>query len=264
MAKKFPVSHSKIVARKRRTGPVKKNMPATPERPLAPPQPIRTMLHYTGEEFVDKTYDFQMAEMPDIPKVTGQWGADKTGSPSIIGGNGEDALEFPNLPYYIETRPDGSKLKVTQSLTIAKHIARKHGLYVEGEDAVTKMEMYEQQVSDLRTAVSGYCYENPVALWRYPNYIEDIKKLCFTQWEKTLNGKEWIMGDKLTYVDFLFWECIDWHLLMKADFLEGLPNLKAYHQRFKNLPKVKEYFASDSFKEWPLVSPFAKKFGWTR
>lgn len=43
MEKKLPISHSKMVERKRSTGPVKKNMPATPERPFAPPQPMRTM-----------------------------------------------------------------------------------------------------------------------------------------------------------------------------------------------------------------------------
>lgn len=43
--KKFPIIHSKMVARISSTGPTKKNMPATPARPAAPAQPIKTILN---------------------------------------------------------------------------------------------------------------------------------------------------------------------------------------------------------------------------
>jgi len=225
-------------------------------------QPIRNMLEYKGIEYKDKRYDFDMSAPSDIPKMIAQWMADKTGSPLIVGGKCEQAMEFPNLPYYVETRTDGSKLKTSQSLSIMRHIARMNGLNVEGEDNLAKIDQYEQQVMDIRTAIVGYCFGNPNL--RYPNYAEDIKSAVFTQWDKVLGGKQWIMGDKLTYVDFLFWECIDWHVILKDDMLEGLENLKSYYSRFADLPKIKAYHSSDRYKEWPLVGPFGKKFGWTR
>lgn len=195
-----------------------------------------------------------------MDKLRRHWEADKTGSPLVIGGQGQTALEFPNLPYYVETKKDGSKFKMTQSLAIIKHVARVHGLVVTGEEAVTKMEMYEQQVMDFSAAIIGYSYGNPMVEWRYPNYPEDIKNLL-ALWEKSLKGKKWIMGDTITYVDFIFTELLDWHILLKSDILHSLPNLKAYHQRFFDLPKIKAYHQSGRYLAWPLTSPFAKKFG---
>jgi len=227
-------------------------------------QPIRNMLEYIGVEYEDKTYDFDMTDPTDKAKMMHEWIADKTKCPLIVGGSGEKALEFPNLPYYIETRADGSKLKFSQSLTILRHVARTHGLTVEGEDNVCRMEQYEQQIMDIRTAIIGYCGANPMVSMRYPNYPEDIKTMIFTQWNKVLGGKQWVMGDKLTYVDFLFWEMLDWHVLLKADMLDGLDNLGSYYQRFKDLPKIKNYFESPRYTDWPLVGPFGKKFGFFR
>ena len=41
--KKLPMIHSKMVPNSNKTGPTKKNMPNTPLRPAAPPQPIMTI-----------------------------------------------------------------------------------------------------------------------------------------------------------------------------------------------------------------------------
>jgi len=227
-------------------------------------QSIRNLLEYTGTEYEDKRYDFDMTDPSDLAKLRGKWPADLAGSPLIVGGHGEEAMEFPNLPYYIETRTDGTKLKVSQSLSILKHIGRQNGLTVEGEDEVARMEQYEQQVMDLRTAVGGYCYNDPTITQRYPNYPEDIKSEALIQWDKILGGRKWIMGDKLTYVDFLLWECIDWHVLIKHDILNGLSNLESFQQRFRDLPEINAYFNSSRYQSWPLFGPYAKKFGYFR
>lgn len=78
-----------------------------------------------------------------------QWLKDKASDPNIVGGNGEEAIDFPNLPYIIEKQPDGSTLKMSQSFAILKHFARKHGLVAKGETNIARMEMLEEQVRDL-------------------------------------------------------------------------------------------------------------------
>nr|BEQ23839.1 glutathione S-transferase-1 [Ornithonyssus bursa]BEQ23840.1 glutathione S-transferase-1 [Ornithonyssus sylviarum] len=224
-------------------------------------QPIRNLLVYVGEEYEDRTYDFDTSDMSNKLQVMGKWPADKTQCPSIVGGDGEAAMDFPNLPYLIEKQADGTTLKITQSCAILKHFARKHGLVVAGEPNVVRMEMFEEQAMDLKQAIANYCYENPMLAFRYPNYPEDIKTL-FKQWDKVLEGKQWVMGDKLTYVDFLLYEFLDWHLPLKADIFDETPNVKSFLERFRTLPKLAEYFTSDRYHEWPLVSPFAKKYGY--
>jgi len=225
-------------------------------------QPTRTLLEYAGVEYEDKKYELDTSDLKDMAKAMGQWGKDKAECPLIVGGNGEQAMEFPDLPYYVETMPDGSKLKISQSLTILRHVGRKTGFVVDGEYNVAKMEQYEQQIMDMRTDIVNFCYDKPTM--KYQNYAEDVRSKVIAKWDKVLDGKKWIMGDKLTYVDFLFWEYIDWHVLLKADMLDGLENLKGYHQRFADLPKIKEYFNSSRYQSWPLVSPWAKKFGYYR
>lgn len=234
-------------------------------------QHIRNMLEYVGEEFEDRVYDFDADKMANVTKSSfkaadllpamGKWPEDKTGHPDIVGSASEPALEFPNLPYYIETKPDGSKLKLSQSTAITRRIARRHGLIVEGEDAVSKMDLYEQQALDFRLCFLNYCYDNPMSKLRYPNFIEDIK-VQFAPWEKLLTGKQWVMGDKLTYVDFLLVEAFEWFIFMKKNVFEPYPAIQAYIERFKKLPKLAEYFGSPRFKKWPIVSPFAPNFGW--
>jgi len=224
-------------------------------------QPIRSILEYAGIEYKDKRYDFDNADVSDRTKAMGKWSQDKIDCPLIVGGKCEQAMEFPNLPYYVETRPDGSKLKISQSMAIMRHIGRMNDLIVEGTDDLSRLEQFEQQIEDLRFVFVGYCYDDPRVKWGYPNYAEDVKMVILSNWEDALTGKDWIMGEKLTYVDFMFWEYLDWHVLLKNDILDGLESLKSYHQRFMDLPRMKEYFGSSRYQRWPLVSTFAKVFG---
>lgn len=224
-------------------------------------QPIRNLLEYTDEKYEDRIYDFDTSDMTNKIKMQGKWPEVKANCATIIGGEGEAAMDFPNLPYLIEKQADGTTLKMTQSNAILKHFARKHDLVVKGENNIARMEMLEEQVMDLKQAIIGYCYDNSIVAWRYPNYTEDIQPIL-KRWEKVLESKQWVMGDKLTYVDFLLYEFLDWHIPLKADIFDGMPSLKAFLERFRALPRIAAYFESDRYHAWPLTSPFAKTFGY--
>lgn len=83
-------------------------------------------------------------------QMQGKWPEVKANCATIIGGEGEAAMDFPNLPYLIEKQADGTTLKMTQSNAILKHFARKHDLVVKGENNIARMEMLEEQVMDLK------------------------------------------------------------------------------------------------------------------
>ena len=59
--------------------------------------------------------------------------------------------------------------------------------------------------------------------------------------------------------DFIMWETLDQHLLMKPGCLDDLPKLKAYHQRFKDVPTIKKYMESPQFFVGPCNGKMA---GW--
>lgn len=98
---------------------------------------------------------------------------------------------------------------------------------------------------------------------RYPNYVQDIRGVL-GKWDAFLNNKKWIMGDLLTYVDFLLFEYLDWHVLLDKTILEAFPNIAAYCERFRKLPAIEAYMKSDRFIDWPLAGPAAPVFGVVR
>lgn len=126
--------------------------------------------------------------------------------------------------------------------------------------------IFTENISHLlpfREGLIAYAMESKLATLRYLNYPEDIKGIL-AKWERALQNKTCLMGDKLTYVDFVLYEHLDWHLLLSNTLLDTFPALKAYVRRFRNLPRLADYFASERYQEWAILSPSATKFRWNR
>jgi len=78
--------------------------------------------------------------------------------------------------------------------------------------------------------------------------------------EKVLSGhgSGWFLPEKEpTYIDCYAWEIIDHHCLMKPTFLDEHPTLKAWKQRFSELPAIQEYHASEKFEQYPINNKMA-------
>lgn len=199
---------------------------------------IRNLLVYKGVQFEDKRYKFGPA--PDFDRS--DWLKEKF----TLG------LKFPNLPYYI----DGN-VKITQSLAILRYLGRKHDLAARNEDETLELDVLEQQARDLTTRLI-------VATAPNPNYEETIKAYAdnidnvLKPWEEHLANREWALGDRLTYVDFLLYEGFDTHREFKGDAVQRYPRIVAYLKRFEELPNLKEYFASDKYHKYPILGPHRK------
>jgi glutathione S-transferase len=86
--------------------------------------------------FNDKLYEFgEGTTIQDIESVIKNWTPEKF----TLG------LDFPNLPYYIDV--DG---KLTQSLAIMRYLARKYDLFATDEKSLTRQDLVEQQIQDMR------------------------------------------------------------------------------------------------------------------
>jgi len=94
-------------------------------------QPIRLLLAYTGTEFEDKMYQcgpgpaYDRSAWMDVKFTLG--------------------LDFPNLPYYMETN-----VKLTGTNAILRHIARKHNLCGRTREEMVRVDMAAEQVMDMR------------------------------------------------------------------------------------------------------------------
>ncbi|KAB7496610.1 Glutathione S-transferase, partial [Armadillidium nasatum] len=206
-------------------------------------QYIKFLLEYTGEEYVDKLYEFGPA--PDYDKS--QWLKEKF----------EMGLELPNviqlkfqLPYYI----DGD-VKLTQSVAILRHIARKHNLLAKTDADIAKADMLEYEAMDLRLNFRYVC--GPDFESQKGSYIKETAEPKLAQLSSVLGSNDWFLGTNISYVDFFLYEslyCI--HELTPSSF-DKHENLKKFMQRFEGLERIKNYINSDRYVKSPINGPKA-------
>ncbi|KAJ6646449.1 Glutathione S-transferase 2 [Pseudolycoriella hygida] len=198
---------------------------------------IRNLLHYKEVEFEDKLY--KIGPAPDYD--TSEWISAK---PTL-------GLDFPNLPYYI----DGD-VKLSQSTAILRYLGRKYDLVGDNEAQTQRIELAEQQAIDLRLGLARLVYFNA-------NYEKDreeyVKKLTtlVEQMDRFIGSNQWIAGDKLTYVDFLLYDCLDFNRLFDASAFQGADNVNNYLTRFENIPQIKAYMSSGKYNKFPIFGPIA-------
>lgn len=195
-------------------------------------EPIRVLHVYLGLEFEDKRIDY--GTTPET------WRQNWDPLKHTLG------LDFPNLPYYI----DGD-VKLTQSCTIMRYLARRHNLLGETEHDQIRSDLVEQQCVDLRTAVSRLAYgpdfekNREIYLAALPDKLREF--------DAFLGGKyDWFGGSKITFVDFMMYVALDLHRLLSAESLDKFEHLKAFMLRFEALPRVSEYLKSDKYKKAAL------------
>ncbi|OQV21673.1 putative Glutathione S-transferase Mu 1 [Hypsibius exemplaris] len=184
-------------------------------------QDIRLLLENVGEK-----YEFQQWSMERY----GEWFQKKESMP----------FPFPNLPYLI----DGD-VKLTQSRAIMQYLGRKHGLA-----AVTEPERQQEGVID--GVLSELREKWTVLMYASPNFEEDRKtyetqklRPLLKQLDCYLADKEYLVGNRLTYNDFTFYELVDYNQLLIPGLLDDYPNVKKLHQKIPLLPGIKEFLASD-------------------
>ncbi|UYV82330.1 GSTM3 [Cordylochernes scorpioides] len=186
--------------------------------------PLRYLLHHVGQDFEDQLYTFGPA--PDYSRDS--WLSVKY----TLG------LDFPNLPYYID-----GEVKLTQSTAILRYLARKHGLNGKTEEENQQLDLLEQQFDDLRWALARLCYD-PNCNNLKDDYFKELpeKLKLFAEY---LQDKSWFLGDRITYVDFLAYDALDFHRVIKKDSIDDFPNLVDFLKRFEELPAIRWKSGSD-------------------
>ncbi|XP_077485543.1 glutathione S-transferase Mu 2-like [Amblyomma americanum] len=206
-------------------------------------QSIRYLLAHAGVDHEDKRYGYGDGPEPSRD----EWLAEKF----------KLDLDFPNLPYLI----DGD-VRMTQSQAILRYLGRKHGLAPRDEDTQRRVDVLEQQASDVFSSAALLCYD--------PDYGDDKRRQFLVDVAEKLHQFEAYLakhgpfgaGKDVTYVDFLLYETLQAvRTLGMSTFRNGYRALEEYCQMMADLPGLKEYLSSDRFKPWPLSSPFANALG---
>ncbi|XP_058394702.1 glutathione S-transferase Mu 1-like isoform X2 [Diceros bicornis minor] len=215
--------------------------------------PIRLLLEYTDSNYEEKKYTEEDGDstlvvsrlLPNTCRLApdydrSQWLKEKY----------KLGLDFPHLPYLI----DGAH-KITQSNAILRYIARKHNLCGETEEEKIRMDILENEVMDTRMALVCLCY-NPDFEKLKPEYLEALpeKVKLFSQF---LGKRPWFAGDKITYVDFLAYDILDYLRMFEPKCLDAFPNLKDFIAHFEGLKKISAYVKTSCFLPSPIYTKIA-------
>ncbi|KAI1289673.1 Glutathione S-transferase [Halotydeus destructor] len=201
-------------------------------------EPIRFALHHAGVDFEDKRFGFGLG--PDFEE-TKVWFEQVR--PSL-------GLDFPNLPYYV----DGD-VKFTQSLAILRHVARQHGLVGKPEHTI-RLEMAEQQANDWAVKLINVVYDAKSFEESRAKTLAEMPKQLH-QFAKFLGDGHFVAGDYVTYVDFMWYNILDFYRLFDASHFEKRDVINNYLKRIEELPNIASYMASAVYNPTPF-SPFAQ------
>ncbi|RWS19491.1 Glutathione S-transferase Mu 1-like protein [Leptotrombidium deliense] len=206
-------------------------------------EPIRHLLHYANVDFEDKRYSLVTTPFSSV-----EWNDDKFNL----------GLDFPNLPYLF----DGD-VKLTQSMAILRYLARKFKLDGETEEEKIRLDLAEQELCDFRLRLVRVAYADRKDYEKVKNeYLKELPAK-FELLSKFLGNKMFVIGDKVKYVDFLLYEVLDFHKILKSSCLNEFENLQSYLLRFECLPAIKKYMNSGTFKRLPINALYAN-FGGNR
>lgn len=204
-------------------------------------QPCRFLLAYVGVDYDNKYYEIS-----------------ETGSrEEWLNVKFSLGLELPNLPYWLD---ETNGIKLTQSRAILRHIARWKDQSLLGTNAAEQrsIDMLENHIFDFWTALINLCYrytveDNESFMETLPKQLEVISNFY--------KGKQWAVGENLTYVDFVVYESLYQHNVFAPGCIDDHAPLLDFLDRFQNLPAIRNYIESSrNYVAGPLYTRLAKHY----
>lgn len=210
----------------------------------------KLLLEYVEAEWTDRQYE--RFQNPDGTWDRSMWLQVKE-SQSF-----QKDFAFPNLPYLT----DGD-VHLTQSTTILKYIARKYKVGQKLTDTESwRVDLGCDQITNVRDMFINFCYGvNPAIDFPFDQkdlFCNDHLRPSLESLDRFMSGVQFVAGETITFVDFMFWEMLDQMELFDSRLFDGLDNIKSYKARFAAVPKVKAYITSDRFMTAPCNGKRAK------
>ncbi|CAN8012067.1 unnamed protein product, partial [Ixodes pacificus] len=125
------------------------------------------------------------------------------------------------------------------------------------EEEVTQLDLLEQQSLDLfmKLALTAFDPNSEEARKNYETSLNNE----LGPWAELLHGRAWALGGRLTYVDFMLYEALDWIRDFEPDAFQRFPTLLKYLNKFEELPNIKQYMASEKYRKYPFLR---RKWRW--
>eukprot|EP00357_Protocruzia_adherens_P029154 CAMPEP_0115016766 /NCGR_PEP_ID=MMETSP0216-20121206/27669_1 /TAXON_ID=223996 /ORGANISM="Protocruzia adherens, Strain Boccale" /LENGTH=167 /DNA_ID=CAMNT_0002387359 /DNA_START=219 /DNA_END=722 /DNA_ORIENTATION=+ len=150
-------------------------------------------------------------------------------------------IDFPNLPYYID-----KNVQLTQTIAILLYVSEKFGTNLMGKTLKNRAKIFEifGEWNDHKDLMTDVCYDRDGVDLVASGALETVvERLEYS--ERFIGGQVFLVGEDITWVDFFVWEQLDLILHVLPRSLDKYPKLKAYHERFRQLPELQSYFILD-------------------
>jgi len=140
-------------------------------------------------------------------------------------------------------------------MAIIRHLGRKHGLVANDEKSIVRQDMAEQQLLDMKYSfIQGVLFNKAEFENNKKKFLSETLPLQLELLSKFLGNNEWL-SNKITYVDFIAYELLDWLRQFSPQCLDKWQNLQQFMKRFESLPSISAYLKSNEFKSWPVLGP---------
>jgi len=145
---------------------------------------------------------------------------------------------------------DVDGVKIAQSSSIARYIAKQYGMAGKDDVEQAKVDMLAAYVEDLAAPLLQY--RNETEADRKEKMKESLEKEKLPQFlnnfQRTLKqnkgGKGYFIGDSCTWCDIYIAQALDWvHMLGFDPLLSKYSLLKDHKQRIESHPKIAEWIA---------------------
>jgi len=188
-------------------------------------KPIEWILEYAGVEHdISRIFEYE------------KWLQEKATLP----------LDYPNLPHIV----DGD-VRMSESIAICKYLARKHDLMPKTEAETITADIAEGAVHDFKMLFFTLMF-NPSYDTEKKAYPDKLKAKL-GQFEQVLGKRPWLVGDRVTWLDFVLYESLDVNVMFVPGILDDFPRVAAYKAKIDALPRIAAYRASDRFAPFPVT-----------
>lgn len=147
------------------------------------------------------------------------------------------------MPYLID-----NDVKLTQTLAILRYLGRKYKLDGKDEEAKQRIDLLEQQLTDVATLVWTFIFKQTKTEEDKTTFQTSLKK-HLDDISKFLGSRPYAAGE-ISYVDFFFYESI--RFINVQEISKGevnkIANLDAFLKRFEMLPQLAEYLKEANAK----------------
>jgi len=150
-------------------------------------------------------------------------------------------LPFGQLPVL---EADGQMF--AQSISIARYIARKYGLYPTSVEEAAKADMVVDGVIDANTALNTANKDasKKTQFWdeSLPSWADHMEKIL--KKNQDANKSDFFVGKEITYADLAVFNFVDGLLRTKSDAFEKYPLLKTHYEKIKSRPKIAKWLST--------------------